>query len=129
VPEIENIESFRFRPPEFEARVTPVGRVLRLTSLDEVPNLLNVISGDMHLVGPRPDEPEIVARYRPEYHCRHRVKPGITGWAQVNGWRGDTSIARRIECDLYYLKNWSFGLDLKILWLTVWRGFRDKNAY
>jgi lipopolysaccharide/colanic/teichoic acid biosynthesis glycosyltransferase len=97
-----------------------------------LPQLWNVIRGDMSLVGPRPERPHFVDKFSGEieqYNVRHFLRSGITGWAQVNGWRGDTSIARRVECDLYYLKNWSFGLDLKILWLTVWRGFRDRNAY
>ena len=113
-------------------RRTTFGTFLRQTNLDELPQLWNVIRGDMSLVGPRPERPHFVDKFSEEiehYNVRHFLRSGITGWAQVNGWRGDTSIARRVECDLYYLKNWSFGLDLKILWLTVWRGFRDKNAY
>jgi Undecaprenyl-phosphate glucose phosphotransferase len=113
-------------------RRTTFGTFLRQSNLDELPQLWNVIGGDMSLVGPRPERPHFVDKFSEEieqYNVRHFLRSGITGWAQVNGWRGDTSIARRIECDLYYLKNWSFGLDLKILWLTVWRGFRDKNAY
>jgi len=113
-------------------RRTTLGTFLRQTNLDELPQLWNVIRGDMSLVGPRPERPHFVDKFSgeiEEYNVRHFLRSGITGWAQVNGWRGDTSIARRLECDLYYLKNWSFGLDLKILWLTLWRGFRDKNAY
>ena len=115
-----------------DGRRTAFGTFLRQSNLDELPQLWNVIRGDMSLVGPRPERPHFVDKFSEEieqYNVRHFLRSGITGWAQVNGWRGDTSIARRIECDLYYLKNWSFGLDLKILWLTVWRGFRDKNAY
>jgi Undecaprenyl-phosphate glucose phosphotransferase len=115
-----------------DGRRTTFGTFLRQTSLDELPQLWNVIHGDMSLVGPRPERPHFVDKFSEEieqYNVRHFLRSGITGWAQVNGWRGDTSIARRIEFDLYYLKNWSFGLDLKILWLTLWRGFRDKNAY
>jgi Undecaprenyl-phosphate glucose phosphotransferase len=115
-----------------DGRRTTFGTFLRQSNLDELPQLWNVILGDMSLVGPRPERPHFVAKFSGEieqYNVRHFLRSGITGWAQVNGWRGDTSIARRVECDLYYLKNWSFGLDLKILWLTVWRGFRDKNAY
>jgi Undecaprenyl-phosphate glucose phosphotransferase len=115
-----------------DARRTPFGTFLRQTNLDELPQFWNVIRGEMSLVGPRPERPHFVDKFTEEieqYNVRHFLRSGITGWAQVNGWRGDTSIARRIECDLYYLHNWSFGLDLKILWLTLWRGFRDRNAY
>ena len=113
-------------------RRTTFGTFLRQSNLDELPQLWNVLRGDMSLVGPRPERPHFVDKFSEQieqYNVRHFLRSGITGWAQVNGWRGDTSIARRVECDLYYLNNWSFGLDLKILWLTVWRGFRDKNAY
>lgn len=113
-------------------RRTPIGTFLRSTSLDELPQLWNVVCGDMSLVGPRPERPVFVAQFRneiPHYMLRHKVKAGITGWAQVNGWRGDTSLERRIECDLYYIRNWSYTLDLKILLLTVWKGFVNKNAY
>lgn len=115
-----------------DERCTPVGSVLRRLNLDELPQLWNVLLGEMSLVGPRPEVQHYVDKYSEEvetYNVRHFLRSGITGWAQVNGWRGQTSIARRIECDLYYLQNWSFGLDLKILWLTLWRGFRDRNAY
>jgi len=115
-----------------DARRTAFGSFLREFNLDELPQLWNVIRGDMSLVGPRPERPYFVDKFSEEieeYNVRHFLRSGITGWAQVNGWRGDTSITRRVECDLYYLKNWSFGLDLKILWLTLWRGFRDRNAY
>jgi Undecaprenyl-phosphate glucose phosphotransferase len=113
-------------------RVTPVGRVLRSTSLDELPQLLNVLRGDMSIVGPRPERPVFIQEFRrrvPRYMLRHKVPAGITGWAQVHGWRGDTSIDKRIEYDLYYIENWSLLLDLKILWLTLFRGFRNRNAY
>ncbi|HUI40930.1 MAG TPA: undecaprenyl-phosphate glucose phosphotransferase [Terriglobia bacterium] len=115
-----------------DGRRTTFGTFLRQTNLDELPQLWNVLRGDMSLVGPRPERPHFVDKFSEEieqYNVRHFLRSGITGWAQVNGWRGDTSIARRIECDLYYLNNWSFSLDLKILWLTIWRGFRDRNAY
>jgi Undecaprenyl-phosphate glucose phosphotransferase len=115
-----------------DSRRTAFGAFLRQFNLDELPQLWNVMRGDMSLVGPRPERPHFVDKFSgeiEEYNVRHFLRSGITGWAQVNGWRGDTSIARRVECDLYYLQNWSFALDLKILWLTLWRGFRDRNAY
>lgn len=115
-----------------DPRVTPVGRFLRKTSLDEFPQLFNVLKGDMSLVGPRPERPQYVEKFReeiPRYMIKHQVRPGMTGWAQVNGYRGDTSIRKRIEHDLYYIENWTLGLDVKILFLTVFRGFINKNAY
>jgi exopolysaccharide biosynthesis polyprenyl glycosylphosphotransferase len=113
-------------------RRTAIGAFLRSTSLDELPQLWNVLMGDMSLVGPRPERPVFVSKFRheiPNYMLRHKVKTGITGWAQVQGWRGDTSLEKRIECDLYYIRNWSMWLDLKILFLTVFKGFVNKNAY
>lgn len=113
-------------------RRTPIGAFLRATSLDELPQFWNVFRGDMSLVGPRPERPVFVQQFRsevPHYMLRHKVKAGITGWAQVNGWRGNTSLDRRIECDLYYIRNWSYLLDLKILLMTLWKGFINKNAY
>jgi Undecaprenyl-phosphate glucose phosphotransferase len=113
-------------------RRTMLGTFLRKTSLDELPQLFNVLRGEMSLVGPRPERPVFVHKFRqeiPHYMLRHKVKAGITGWAQVNGWRGNTSLRRRIECDLYYIQNWSYLLDLKILTLTLWKGFVNKNAY
>lgn len=113
-------------------RCTPLGRWLRGFNLDELPQLWNVLRGDMSLVGPRPERQFFVDKFAEEiesYNVRHFLKSGITGWAQVNGLRGDTSIAKRIEYDLYYLTHWSFAMDLKILWLTLWRGFHDRNAY
>ena len=113
-------------------RKTSLGALLRSTSFDELPQLWNVFVGDMSLVGPRPERPIFVKQFRdeiPHYMLRHKVKAGMTGWAQVNGWRGNTSLNRRIECDLYYIRNWSYFLDLKIILLTLWKGFNDKNAY
>lgn len=115
-----------------DPRVTSVGRFLRKTSLDEFPQLFNVLKGDMSLVGPRPERPQYVEKFReeiPRYMIKHQVRPGMTGWAQVNGYRGDTSIRKRIEHDLYYIENWTLGLDMKILFLTVFKGFINKNAY
>ncbi len=114
-----------------DRRRTSIGAMLRLTSLDELPQLFNVLRGEMSLVGPRPERPVFIEEFRkriPKYMLRHKVKAGITGWAQVNGWRGDTSLERRIECDLYYIEHWSLPFDLKILWLSLWKGFIHKNA-
>lgn len=113
-------------------RCTPLGRFMRRWSLDELPQLLNVLAGDMSLVGPRPERGVFVDQFRrqiPGYQQRHQVKAGITGWAQVHGWRGNTSLRRRVECDLYYVTNWSLWLDLKILLMTLWRGLHHRNAY
>ena len=115
-----------------DPRVTPVGRFMRKTSIDELPQLFNVLKGEMSLVGPRPERPFFVEKFQeeiPRYMVKHQVRPGMTGWAQVNGYRGDTSIRKRIDCDLYYIENWSLGLDIKILFLTVFKGFVNKNAY
>ena len=115
-----------------DPRRTPIGAWLRRHNLDELPQLLNVFLGDMSLVGPRPERPPFVQQFReriPAYMRRHRVKSGMTGWAQVNGWRGNTSIEKRIEFDLYYIENWSLLLDLKILILTIFRGFGQPHAY
>jgi Undecaprenyl-phosphate glucose phosphotransferase len=115
-----------------DPRRTPLGIVLRRFNLDELPQLINVVLGDMSLVGPRPERPPFVQQFKeriPQYMLRHRVKSGITGWAQVNGWRGNTSIEKRIEYDLFYIENWSLLLDLKILVLTLFRGFGQKHAY
>jgi Undecaprenyl-phosphate glucose phosphotransferase len=116
---------------ENDPRRTRVGVFLRKTSVDELPQLINVFVGDMSLVGPRPERPEFVREFKerfPQYMLRHRVRAGITGWAQVHGWRGNTSLSKRIEYDLYYIENWTLGLDVKILWLTLRFGFH-RNAY
>jgi len=113
-------------------RATRVGKVLRRTSLDELPQLLNVLLGQMSLVGPRPERPELIDRFRqeiPRYMLRHHVKAGLTGWAQIHGLRGRTSLRKRIQYDLYYVRHWTFGLDLWILLLTPFRGLIGPNAY
>lgn len=115
-----------------DPRVTGIGRFIRRTSLDELPQLFNVLKGDMSLVGPRPERPQFVEKFKediPRYMIKHQVRPGMTGWAQINGYRGDTSIRKRIEHDLYYIENWSIGFDIKILFLTLFKGFINKNAY
>ncbi|MCL4821900.1 MAG: undecaprenyl-phosphate glucose phosphotransferase [Vicinamibacteria bacterium] len=117
---------------EDDPRRTAIGVVLRKYNLDELPQLFNILKGDMSLVGPRPERPPFVEQFReriPQYMLRHRVKSGLTGWAQVNGWRGNSSIEKRIEYDLYYIENWSLLLDVKILLLTLLRGFGQKHAY
>jgi len=141
-----NFMMYKFRsmdvqPPEEEKkawtvkddpRVTNFGKFMRKTSIDELPQLFNVLRGEMSLVGPRPERPFFVEKFReeiPRYMIKHQVRPGLTGWAQVNGYRGNTSIKKRIEYDLYYIENWTLGLDVKILFLTIFRGFINKNAY
>ena len=117
---------------EDNARVTKIGRILRKTSLDELPQLWNVIKGDMSLIGPRPERPFFVEKFKeeiPRYMIKHQVRPGITGWAQVHGYRGDTSVSRRIDYDLYYIENWTLLLDIRIAFWTVFTGFAGKNAY
>lgn len=113
-----------------DPRITPIGHFIRRTNLDETPQLWNVLKGDMSMVGPRPERPQFVEKFKeeiPRYMIKHQVRPGMTGWAQVNGYRGDTSIQKRIEYDLYYIENWTLGLDIKILFMTLFKGF--KNAY
>jgi Undecaprenyl-phosphate glucose phosphotransferase len=115
-----------------DPRVTKVGKFLRKTSIDELPQLFNVLKGDMSLIGPRPERPLFVEKFKeeiPRYMIKHQVRPGITGWAQVNGYRGDSSIKKRIEYDLYYIENWTMTFDIKILFLTLFKGFVNKNAY
>ena len=115
-----------------DPRVTRVGRVLRRTSIDELPQLFNILIGNMSLVGPRPERPQFVEKFReeiPRYMIKHQVRPGLTGWAQINGYRGDTSIRKRIEYDIFYIENWSMGFDIKILFLTIFKGFINENAY
>ncbi len=115
-----------------DPRVTNIGKIIRKTSIDELPQLINVLKGDMSLVGPRPERPFFVEKFKeeiPRYMIKHQVRPGITGWAQINGYRGDTSIRKRIDHDLYYIENWNMELDIKILFLTIFKGFVNKNAY
>jgi putative colanic acid biosynthesis UDP-glucose lipid carrier transferase len=115
-----------------ECRATRVGAFLRKTSLDELPQFLNVLKGDMSIVGPRPERPVFVHKFKqeiPAYMKKHMVKAGITGWAQVNGWRGSTDLCKRIECDLFYIENWSLWFDIKIVFLTLFKGFVHRNAY
>jgi len=112
-------------------QATPFGAFLRRTSLDELPQFLNVLIGDMSIVGPRPERPMFVDKFKdeiPDYMKKHLVKAGITGWAQVNGWRGDTDLTKRIEYDLYYIENWSLWLDIRIIALTILKGFINKGV-
>ncbi|MGI6007353.1 MAG: undecaprenyl-phosphate glucose phosphotransferase [Ruminococcus sp.] len=142
----KNFEMYKFRSMEVQPeeeekkawtvkndpRVTGIGKFMRKTSLDELPQLFNILKGDMSMVGPRPERPFFVEKFReeiPRYMVKHQVRPGLTGWAQINGYRGDTSIRKRIEYDLYYIENWTLGLDIKILFLTIFKGFINKNAY
>lgn len=115
-----------------DPRVTRVGRFLRRTSIDELPQLFNILKGDMSVVGPRPERPQFVDKFKeeiPRYMVKHQVRPGLTGWAQINGYRGDTSIKRRIEYDIFYIENWTMSFDIKIMFLTIFKGFINKNAY
>ena len=115
-----------------DPRVTGFGKFLRRTSLDETPQFFNILKGDMSLIGPRPERPQFVEQFKeeiPRYMVKHQVRPGLTGWAQVNGYRGDTSIRKRVEYDIYYIENWTIGLDIQIILLTFLKGFVNKNAY
>jgi Undecaprenyl-phosphate glucose phosphotransferase len=115
-----------------DPRVTGFGKFLRRTSLDETPQFFNILKGDMSLIGPRPERPQFVEQFKeeiPRYMVKHQVRPGLTGWAQVNGYRGDTSIRKRVEYDIYYIENWTIGLDVQIILLTFLKGFVNKNAY
>ena len=115
-----------------DPRVTKIGKLLRRTSLDELPQLFNILMGDMSLVGPRSERPQFVEKFKeeiPRYMIKHQVRPGLTGWAQINGFRGDTSIRKRIEYDLFYIENWSMAFDFRIMFLTIFKGFINKNAY
>lgn len=115
-----------------DPRVTKIGKFLRKTSIDELPQLFNILRGEMSIVGPRPERPFFVDKFKeeiPRYMVKHQVRPGLTGWAQVNGYRGDTSIKKRIEYDLYYIENWTLGFDFKIMFLTIFKGLVNKNAY
>ena len=115
-----------------DPRRTRLGSFLRRWSLDELPQLWNVLKGEMSLVGPRPERPSFVHEFKQrllQYMVRHKVKAGITGWAQVHGWRGNTSLHERVEHDIYYIQNWTLGLDVRILLMTFWRGWAHRNAY
>lgn len=115
-----------------DPRVTKIGKILRRTSMDELPQLFNILKGDMSIVGPRPERPLFVEKFKeeiPRYMIKHQVRPGLTGWAQVNGLRGDTSIRRRVEYDLFYIENWTMGFDIKIMFMTIFKGLVNKNAY
>ncbi len=117
---------------KYDPRVTGIGKFIRRTSIDEFPQFFNVLKGDMSLVGPRPERPFFVDKFReeiPRYMIKHQVAPGLTGWAQINGYRGDTSIRKRIDHDLYYIENWTLGFDFKIIFLTFFKGFINRNAY
>ena len=115
-----------------DPRITRIGYFIRKYKLDELPQLFNVLKGDMSLVGPRPERPQFVEKFKeeiPRYMVKHQVRPGLTGWAQVNGLRGDSSIKKRIEYDIYYIENWTIGFDIKIILMTFFTGFINKNAY
>lgn len=124
-------ETDKWTTPD-DPRKTRIGTFIRKTSIDELPQLFNVLNGTMSIVGPRPERPYFVEKFKeeiPKYMVKHQVRPGITGWAQIQGWRGDTSIVKRIECDIYYIENWSLWFDIKIMFLTLFKGLVSKNAY
>jgi exopolysaccharide biosynthesis polyprenyl glycosylphosphotransferase len=128
----DRLESDRVWTTSDDLRRTAFGAFLRKTSMDELPQFINVLTGDMSIVGPRPERPHFVHQFLRDvvrYNNRHTLKVGITGWAQVNGWRGDTSIEKRVECDLCYLQNWSFSFDLRIILMTLFVGLVNPNAY
>ncbi len=131
IQDAEAIKGPVWSPEKNDPRITKIGRVLRKYSIDELPQLFNVLKGDMSLVGPRPERPIFVEKFKtdlPQYMLRHKVKAGMTGWAQVHGFRGNTSLKERLKYDLYYIENWSVKLDLKILWMTFLKlGFIDPN--
>lgn len=115
-----------------DPRITPVGKIIRKYSIDELPQFYNILKGDMSLIGPRPERPYLVNKFKesvPKYMIKHHVRPGMTGWAQINGYRGNTSIVKRIEYDIYYVENWTVFLDLKIFLKTLPTLINDKNAY
>jgi Undecaprenyl-phosphate glucose phosphotransferase len=115
-----------------DPRVTKIGKLLRRTSIDEMPQFFNILVGEMSLVGPRPEQSNFVEQFKeeiPRYLIKHQVRPGLTGWAQINGYRGDTSIRKRIEYDIFYIENWNFSFDIKIILQTIFKGFISKNAY
>ena len=117
---------------ENDPRVTGVGKILRRTSMDELPQLFNILKGDMSIVGPRPERPQFVEKFKeeiPRYMIKHQVRPGLTGWAQINGYRGNTSIEERVRFDIYYIEHWTMGFDIKIMFLTLFKGLINKNAY
>ncbi|MCR4890658.1 MAG: undecaprenyl-phosphate glucose phosphotransferase [Lachnospiraceae bacterium] len=126
-----SVEAKGWTTPD-DPRVTKVGRILRRISMDELPQFFNVLKGDMSIVGPRPERPQYVEKFQeeiPRYMIKHQVRPGLTGWAQINGLRGNTSIRMRVEYDLFYIENWTMTFDIKIMILTLFKGFVNKNAY
>jgi Undecaprenyl-phosphate glucose phosphotransferase len=130
--EMEKGEAKRSWTVKDDPRITKVGKLLRRTSIDEVPQFFNILLGEMSLVGPRPEQSMFVEQFKeeiPRYMIKHQVRPGLTGWAQINGYRGDTSIRKRIEYDIFYIENWTFLFDLKIIVMTMFKGLISKNAF
>ena len=122
----------RLSTGENDDRITPIGHFIRAVRIDELPQLINILKGEMSIVGPRPERPQFVDQFKeeiPRYMVKHQVRPGLTGWAQVHGYRGDTSIRKRVEYDIYYIENWTIWLDIQIILLTFLKGFINKNAY